>query len=380
MPRLNVTINVNGRPAQRVYVEHIVFGVPIGLYMTDDQGRIRDNAGDLGIDSLTGNSDVRILGQNSVARILNGLVLGAMVPIWVDKPVRNGTTINLNTPGEYVDHFRILNLAIQNYDRVHRQFAPFSSLRNADFPLGKKRNLHDTKEQAKRIEIVFPDSLPQPLAFSEPKSLSTGFPLIHVKKNSEDERLFGTGGQRPTLIPAELSHALHFSLMTEAARDRITRDYVSFILSNLAGGGAGTHAVGVRTSYMVAYIEAMDHFSTRFSEFLRARISSNTGVALRRDFVTAELTGAGTYWLTGEPQVGVRTGRRMTPNFTGGDDEGAIYGAIFVDFASRVTLATAVGAYYQSRALTFGEYRTWIHNNRPRHTAAIDAVAQTWGL
>ena len=262
MPRINITITVRGQAARRVYVEHLVFGVPVGTYITDDQGRVRDNAGDLGIDSLTANADIRILGQNSVVKILNGLPAGASLPIWVDKACTDGVTHNLNTAAEFENHFRILNRAVLAYDTVHRQFRPFSALSRPDFALGRKSTLSATKDQAKRIEIVFPDQLPQPLAFSEPKSLSTGFPLIHIKTNAEDQRLFGTGGELPTLIPSELAHALHFSQFTPAGRDRITADFVTFILSNMAGGGPGTHDIGIRTSPEVAYIEAMDHFSS----------------------------------------------------------------------------------------------------------------------
>jgi hypothetical protein len=378
MPQINVTIHVRGRAARRVYVEHLAFGVPIGLYITDDQGRVRDNDGNLGISSLTANADIRILGQNSVARILQGGPAGSSLPLWVDKPCTDGVTHNLNTAGEHEDHFRILNRAVAAYDNVHRQFRPFSGLANPDFPLGRQARLDKTKDQAKRIEIVFPDQLPQPLAFSEPKSLSTGFPLIHVKTNAEDERLFGTGGQLPTIIPSELSHALHFSQFTDAGRSRITNDYVTFILSNMAGGGPGTHDIGIRTSPLVAFVEAMDHFSSRFSEFVRQGVSTATGAELRKAFFRAELDPA-SYWFTGR-QVGTRTGNVVTPAFTGGDDEGAIYGAIFLDFSRRAGMLTAVNAYYLSGALTFGEYRNWVIANIPQQTAAINAVAQTWGL
>ncbi len=378
MPQLNITIHVRGQAARRVYVEHLAFGVPIGLYITDNQGRVCDNDGNLGIGSLTANADIRILGQNSVARILQGGPAGSSLPLWVDKACTDGVVHNLNTAAEFEDHFRILNRSVAAYDNVHRQFRPFSGLADPDFPLGRKPKLDKTRDQSKRIEIVFPDQLPQPLAFSEPKSLSTGFPLIHVKTNAEDERLFGTGGQRPTIIPSELSHALHFSQFTPAGRSRITNEYVAFILSNMAGGGPGTHDIGIRTSPLVAFVEAMDHFSSRFSEFVRTGQSTESGAALRQAFFRAELAPAG-YWFSG-PQVGTRTGNVVTPAFTGGDDEGAVYGAIFLDFSRRAGMLTAVNAYYVSGALTFGEYRNWVTANMPQHAAAINAVAQTWGL
>ena len=67
MPRLNAIIQVDSVPVERAYVEHLVLGVgQPGMYMTDDTGRVRDEHGDLGIDSFTGNADIRVLCQNSV--------------------------------------------------------------------------------------------------------------------------------------------------------------------------------------------------------------------------------------------------------------------------------------------------------------------------
>ena len=78
MLRLNVTINVNRNPARRVYVEHLVFGIPGSVYITDNEGRIRDNTNNLGIDSWTGNVDIRILGQNTVARQISSFTWSLM--------------------------------------------------------------------------------------------------------------------------------------------------------------------------------------------------------------------------------------------------------------------------------------------------------------
>jgi hypothetical protein len=74
----------------------------------------------------------------------------------------------------------------------------------------------------------------------------------------------------------------------------------------------------------------------------------------------------------------------IIPAFTGGDDEGAVYGCIFVDFARRTGLRTVVNSYFQSvasGATSFGDYKTWIsHNRTPQDLAALEAAQQTWGL
>lgn len=391
MPTLNIAINVDGKPAKRVYVEHTweVLGIrgSLGLYMTDNNGRVRDNGGNAGIDSSKDEAHIRILGQNSVARILNGKFPLMIFPIWVDKKVRDGVTINLNTAADKVDHFRILNLAMQNYEEVHRRFPPFSSLPNVDFPLGRQRTLQATKGQTERIGIVFPDNLfsdnpSDALAFCEPKSLTTGYPLIHLKDRNQSQpmfdKLFGTNGMSPTVIAGEFSHALHFSLLDSTARGAVEVNYVKFLLSEWLADRKPIHKMGKHTTALVAYIEAIDHFSLRLSLFV-ARFG-NFRVDLPRDFVLAELKDTAPYWLAGSPQVGQLTGDNMRPLFTTSDDEGAIYGAIFLDFARRTTPATAVWAYFQSHALNFRQYQSWIHAHMPQHTAAIDAVAVTWSL
>ena len=76
---------------------------------------------------------------------------------------------------------------------------------------------------------------------------------------------------------------------------------------------------------------------------------------------------------------------RIVPNasLNGSDDEGSVYGCIFVDFARRVGLSTAVNAFLRSAAsgaTTFGEYKTWIRNNAREHLTALEAAQQTWGL
>jgi len=390
MPRLKVTVQVNGRPLRRAYVEHLVFGVGAGMYLTDDSGRIRDEQGNLGIDSATRNADIRVHCQNTIARVLNGRA--ANIAVHQDKAIADASVVNLNTQAEQDDHYAILNRCLLAYDIVLRQFRPYADLTDADFPLGRKTSLGDTRKQAKRIEVSYPSQFPLGhLAFSEPKSQSTGYPLVHIRDRTSDGRLFGEAGRAPTLIPSELAHALHFSLFSTAARGGIQNDYIGWIATDIANGGAGTHTIGARTSPKVAYIEALDHFSSRFSEHVRVNVQGggSTLVAqqaitprIRQDFVAAELAGTPA---DGTPVCALDTAGNIVPaaGLSGSDDEGSVYGCIFVDFARRVGLRTAVNAYLRSAAsgaITFGQYRNWIRDNRPQHLTAIDAARATWGL
>ena len=104
MPTLKVNIEANGQPLRRAYVEHLVLGVGGTMYMTDDSGRVRSERGDVGIASFTAHADIRILCQNSVAKVLDGGTIGIPLAINQDKTVRDGDTVDLNTAAEQDDH------------------------------------------------------------------------------------------------------------------------------------------------------------------------------------------------------------------------------------------------------------------------------------
>jgi hypothetical protein len=421
MPTLKVNIEANGQPLRRAYVEHLVLGVGGTMYMTDDSGRVRSEQGDVGIASFTAHADIRILCQNSVAKVLDGGTIGIPLAVNQDKTVRDGDTVDLNTAAEQDDHYEILDRCLVAYDVVLRQFRPFSNLNRRAFPLKRQPGLRETKDQRRRIEISFPSQFPVgSLAIVEPKSLATGFPLVHFRARASDGRLLGENGQRPTLVPRELAHALHWSLFSETSRETIQNDYIGWIVTDIANGGPGTHDMGTRTTPMVAFLEALDHFAARFSEFVRVRVQGAAAnatrlrpqeitPAIRRDFVATELSGApleGVSVATIAPIAldvsGLAPPRNVSlpgsirlpalstfgtvvpnPSFNGSDDEGSVYGCIFVDFARRVGLRTAVNAYLQSASagvVTFGGYRTFIADTRPQDLPALEAAQLTWGL
>lgn len=390
MSKLKVTIKVNGNPLRRAYVEHLIFGVGAGMYMTDNNGKVRDENGDLGIDSLTPTADIRIFCQNSIVRVLDGT--RANIAVHQDKNISDGSSVNLNTNSEQHHHYAILNRCLIAYDVVFRQFRPYSEMSNSDFPLGRKATLRQTREQNKRIEVSYPSQFPLGnLAFVEPRSQSTGYPLIHFREWSSDERLFGGDGSSPTLIPGELAHALHFSRFSTTNRQGIENDYVGWIASEIANGRSGTHAMAVRTSPRVAYIEAFDHFAGRFAEFVRQEVQGGDSTLLQQQEMTAQIRGnfldsevSGSP-ITGTSVATLNSSGNIVPNptFMGSDDEGSVYGCIFVDFARRVGLRSAVNSYLQSAAsgvFSFGGYRSWIASNRPQRLAALEAAQQTWGL
>jgi hypothetical protein len=388
MPRLKVRVQSNGQPLRRVYVEHLVLGVGNDkMYITDDRGRIRDEDGNLGIDSFTNNADIRILCQNSVAKVLNGNVIGPPLAVYQDTSVTDGSTVNLNTASEQEQHFEILNRLLSAYDIVFRQFQVYGDLPNPDFPLGRNATLRSTKDKAKRIEVSFPGQTPAAAAWTEPSSLATGYPLIQLRQNDFSDRR--------RVVPAEISHALHFVRFTQNQRVSIETDYAGWIATDVANGGNGRHRMGRRTSPKVAFIEALDHFSHRFSEHVRHVEQADTlsvltpqtmTAQIRQDFLARELSGSPDVGITGGGGPATLDGlNRIVPNssFNGSDDEGSVYGCIFLDFGRQVGLRTAVNAYLRSADLgvtTFGGYKTFIANTRPQHLPALEAAQQRWGL
>lgn len=403
MPRINFKVNLRvgttTSPLKRVYVEHIAFGLRVPgsqLYITDETGNVRDNNGNLGIDAMpnliTGKIDVRIICHNSVVKVPNGIL-----DHFKDFNVADGgsVTITSTNSASNFNNFRILNRFFDVHHTTLKQFGVF----NSDFPLGKKRTLDDTRKSRRRIEVFFPSLLAVQLAFVEPKSIHTGFPIIHIGQNdganplnSLDNRLFG---RNPMLIPAELSHALHFSFLSESQRHDITVQYGRFLMSDFILGGGGTHQMLKDTDPLVAFVEAFDHFVHRFERYIRTN-STLSGATLRNNFIASELRSTELFSINGSTARGFGTlnGTFSRGNFTPNPQflsstsrsatsiEGSIYAALFLDFARKpgVGLRTVVSAFIRSKALSFGEFRNWININSPNLIATLDQVKQNWTL
>ena len=377
------------------------------MYMTDLEGRIRDNNFDEGIDSLTPNADIRIICQNPILRVNDGDNLN--IGVYQDKSIADGETVNLNVNSEQDDYYAILNRVELAYEVVFRPLSFFANQPDPEFPLGRKPSLRETRNQAKRIDLIYPDHSVAALAWVEPKRLVDNFPLMHIKRRDIDTRLFGEGGSAPTLIPHELTHALHFSTLTAAQRGRAQDEYADFILTSPLSGVGPFHGFNERTTPEVAYIEAGGFFSENFMEFMRAR-QPGAGTLVRperitetiqAEFVSSEWTrfSSRAPFLTDLIALGSRLPRfrgaatppplrfplwrnrlLLRPTVTGGDVEGAVYAAIFVDFAATVGLDFAASSYFAANAITFGEYRAFINDRHPEHSQALEQARLFWGL
>ena len=220
------------------------------------------------------------------------------------------------------------------------------------------------------------------------------------------------GGSAPTLIPHEISHARHFAMLTESQRGRAQDKYAEFIITSPLTGIGPFHSFHALTTPEVAYIEAGGIYGENFIEFMRARQPGNSTLvqpkeiteAIQAEFVLAEWGRLTTPSAIASraaaiiPFAGrlrgsfrgpspsralpiVRCNRLwVRPTVTGGAVEGAVYAAVFVDFAASVGLDFAASSYFAANAITFGEYRTYINSNHPEHAQTLDTVRKFWGL
>jgi len=376
MATVTANIKENGRPLKRVFVEHVgPLGVNLGWDLTDSNGSFTFDAGP-GFNRV----DIKIHCQNSVVRVLNGSTIPFPFSIAIDKNVGNGDSVNLNTVNGKRDHFKILNMVLDVYDTVWKQFKPYNSSNRGDFPLGRKQTLRQTFSDNKRIELSYPDNFPSTLAFVEPSGLfNAGFPLMHIKNQNSDNRLFGSSSADPSILPHEVGHAMHFSSLTGSTRISIEAQYLAFIVSNLSDP---THNVDRHTTPFVAFIEAIGIFSERFFFFKKNVATQLNGEQLRKEFFRNELNQQD---LSSSTRHYVNVGRKVNgivnPILRGDDCEGAVYGAIYLDFAGRVGLKGTVGLVLESNATSFTEFRNFIHGKGDQNlTIAINAVKNTWGM
>jgi len=425
MPRVRAVLRFNDggigigatgtSPLRRVYVRHEPFGP---TYITDVNGVIRDKDGNEGIDSLTTSADITVICQNSVARVIDGndaLQRCPVIPTFtIHRPANGGRvniTISAAQAGSFLPHFRILNEAFDAYHLVWQQFEPFKSA--GDWPLGRSNDLETTRNQPKRIELIFPGPIqalkgvatalgiptaPGGRIFSYTDAVGTfdNWPRILVEPDPPESRLFTGFGPLPNgnrsgiqLVAAEMAHALHFSLLTLAQRQAIRANYLGFLITQAANGLPVTHGIGVQTSPMVAFLEALDHLSHRMSESQRSRRTTYpTDPPEFGRYFLDEFRGRvpvlprvvrfhvdtvnGHGRLVGEPAAPMP--------LSGSLDEGAVFGGAILSLGLRIGLKTVVEAILASRKTDFGSFRTWFNTNHASQQAELDEVVQNWGL
>lgn len=376
MAIITAFITENGNPLKRTFVEHIFkpINTSLGFYRTDDNGSFTIDGG------LVNKVDIRIHAHNSVVKMLDGENLN--FPVSIERRVGNGDNINITTSGDKASFFRLQNVMLDVYDRVWRQFSPYNRVSRREYPVGKKDTNRATFASNERIELSFPDRLnPQTSSRSwvEPAGLfNASLPFVRIRNTPT--AVFSTPQHAWSLLAHEWGHAMHFAALPLQKRIEIEVDYAAHIMET----GNTPHSFDTASSPFVAFIEAMGIFSERFFYFTAFVRPDLSGVVLHRAFTNDELNlrslenenlGGGYV------AIGAGSGNSFAPSVTGNNVEGAVYGAIYVDFAQRVGLTVALNYIFTSQATTFAEYRSHIiGRNIPAHTTAINAVRRRWSM
>lgn len=373
MARVTASFRAGDVPLRRLFVEHRAGPLSLGWTLTDRNGSVTFDAG-----PLASRVDVRLHCRNSVIRVVDDSdSIPGTSHVFFDANVGNGEVADVSS---FRNHYRILTQCQDVYDTVWRQFKPYRD--RGDFPLRRKADVQGTFAQSPTCEASFPDQFPGAiLSFVEPAGVFTGLlPIMHVKR---DDRLFGTGGSRATLIPHELGHVMHFAAAKPDVRATFEAGFLGFLVGQATTGGGVTHDFEVQTNPMVAYIEAVGFFSDRFFAFAKLR-SDLQGANLRREFFRNELSGAR---LLPGPEAAQLDGTRVVPSTVGAVElvgpniEGAIYGALFLDMARRVGLKAVVELVLASNATDFSSFRIYVSGRgNDNWTSAVEAVTETWRM
>jgi hypothetical protein len=369
--------DTDGTALRRTFVEHLgPFDVSLGWTLTDANGSFTLDAG-LGFNRV----DIRVHCRNAVMRVVDDSdAVPGTSQVSVKMNLGNG---EVGQVGSFGRHFRILTQCQDVYDTVWRQFRPFNRPDRGAFPLGRRSSVKATFDNSRTCEAVFPDRTPlAQLTFVEPVGLlNNSQPIVHIKP---DSRLFGSATADRSLIPHELGHVFHFAASRASTRAQFETGYLAALAGAAVTGGSLFHDFSQVTTPLIAYIEAVGIFSERFFFFAKRVEPSLTGADLRRAFFRDELAANRSLpgvLINSVPRAGLLAGGAITPAVTGANVEGAVYGAIYLDFARRVGLREAVGLVLDSNAMTFGELRTYVQGRgNAQWTAAIDAVATTWQL
>lgn len=227
----------------------------------------------------------------------------------------------------WADLLAIAAAISEAFDTVFADFVPFRGRRLEICPPS------GAPMPADGISVVYPDTSPAQVSWVEPSAPRRGAPKMRLKHRSSDPRLLGDGGAAATLIPHELAHALHFWLMPRRWRIWIETRYAGWIAGQLARGRDGGHSAEAVTSPLVAWLESFGLFAERYWRFAQHHRGSATDT--QQSFVEHEMQ------LSPVTSPEARGDRQQ-------HSEGVVYRQVFVEYASRTSLATAVSLYLLS--------------------------------
>jgi hypothetical protein len=227
----------------------------------------------------------------------------------------------------------LLALCIEVYDSVFRDFPPFDKGEMGPFPFGRYTRPDRIESDLLRAELIFPDLSRRDFNLVESAGAAGGFPLVRVKCCE--------GAEDPAAIAHELGHVVHFAMQPLDIRKRLGEEYARWMDGQTVGEHRPEHDLDIPTNPSVAFIEAFANF-VEFYFYTKISNPDTCGANLHRRF----------FGLNAIKVAGIR----------GPDLEGAVFGALFIDFASSplIGLAFVVETFLRSKALTFDDYKEFI--------------------
>jgi len=373
-------VTLDGAPLRHTFVSHRPeFHEPV-VALSDGEGVVRfpDIAADASI-------DIVVHAQNLAVRMLDGGSASSVEKSLRFRNKTSGARLNVSQRDKSFAYYDIMARCYDTYETVFRPIAPFTSATRREFPFGGSgEQAHDLMRKP-QVDCRYPETVtPGKLPWVQPQSVMGGRPLMHIKAQSADSRLFGTKTKPATTIPHEYAHAVHFSLLSATERWLLAAKYGLWIATELASGRSGTHRTEKRTKPLIAYTESIGIFSQRFFLFATRVRPDLSGATLRRAFVDDEVSRRPSLekLMPGYVQIGTRNERgEIEPRLLGESVEGAVYGAIFLDLADRVSLADAVNLYLRCGADDVGGFLGYARKQR-RGALRKDlaAVSKTWSL
>lgn len=378
---MQVTVQLDGAPLRHTFVSYTPDFENARIALTDGDGVAT-------IDGVKRGDKVNVIvhAHNLAIRMLDGTNPNVAELSLRFRNKSDGATLNITPADEnHYDHFVIMDRCYDVYETVFRPIPPFSSRSRQEYPYGRAKHAADEHKRTPSVDCRFPEVIaPGKLPWVQPQSVLTGVPLMHLKPQSADARLFGSPKRKATFIPHEFAHAIHFATLPTLARIELALRYGTWIVKELVQGRSGTHRTDKATHPLVAYVESLGIFSQRFWFFAKEARPDLTGPKLRAAFVEDELSGSPALAkiLSGYEPIATRTSTgAIKPNLTGQKTEGAVYGAIFLDFASRTNLATAVNLFIRCGGFDFADYARYAARQRDgKHRKDIAAVAKTWKM
>ena len=378
---MQIQVRLDGEPLRHAFVSHTPdFENPI-IALTDDTGL----ASIEGV-KPTDRIDIVVHAQNLAIRMLDGTKPGVAELSLRFRNKTDGSILNISKANKTrFDHFLIMDRCYDVYETVFRPIPPFSGSARRQFPFGGPNVPAAVHKREPPIDCRFPETVaPGKLPWVQPQSLLSGVPLMYLKSQSTDARLFGSPTQKATSIPHEYAHAIHFASLSKLDSMELAFRYGAWITKELVNGGSGTHRTNKATDPLIAFVESFGVFSQRFWFFAKEARPDLTGSRLRAAFVEDELSSSPALAkiLAGYTPIASRSADGgIRPKLTGAETEGAVYGAIFLDFASRTDLATAVNLFLRCATFDFSGYAELARKQRSGQLKDdIDAVAETWRM